>query len=1043
MRALIAAAVGRARAILLLLGILLVLGAISYVTIPKEASPEIDIPIYFVTVPYPGITSEDAERLLLRPLERELQSVAGLDEMRSWAGEGFAMLRLDFEPGWDSSRAMADVREQVDQTEPELPEEAEEPQVAEVDVSLFPVLTATLSGPVDERTLLETARDLRDRLESRPGILEVDIGGEREDVMEILVDPLVMESYNLSYADLTAAIQRNNLLVTAGSMDTGAGRISVKVPGTIEGPDAVENIALRSREGTVVRVGDVAEVRQTYKDPDSFARVDGNPALSLEIRKRSGANILEVVDEARAVIEEARQRAPEALDVRYLQDAAEDVADFLGDLENNVITAVLLVVLVIVAALGVRASLLVAVAIPGAFLGGILALDLLGFTLNLVVLFSLILVVGMLVDGAVVVAELADRHIAGGQPRQAAYRDAAARMAWPVTTAIATTLAVFFPMLFWPGVVGEFIVYLPATVIATLLLSLAMALIFVPTLGSVAGPRRALNPVMTRQIRAAEAGRWEELGRVNRAYVDTLAAACRRPGRTLLAVAAVTAAVYTAWAAHGRGVSFFPDIEPRFAQIQIQARGDLSVWEADDLVRRVEERIAGTAGIKTRYARTLVSQQRRLEGDLAEDVIGIIQLELTDWRTRPPATAILEALRDRLADLPGLKIQVREQERGPTSGKPVVVEVRGEDEQRLTAAVEEVRQRMEEAGGFTDVEDDRPPPGVEVELRVDREEAARHGVDIALLGQGLQTLTEGTLLGTYHPEFTDEAVDIRLRLPTDARHLQQLATLRLPTEQGLVPLRNFAELEPVPATGLIKRRDANRAHTVEADVASGELVDERLSALERTLAEDPLPGEVDHAFRGEREDMAESTGFLTWAFFFALALMVVILVTQFNRFTQAALVLSAILFSTAGVLVGLLLRGEPFGVVMSGIGTLALAGIVVNNNIVLIDTYNVLRREQGLSALEAALRTGAQRARPVILTAVTTILGLAPMVFGLTIDFVGRDFHIGAPSTQFWTQLATAISGGLLLATPLTLLFTPAMLVWLDRRRDGDETASA
>ncbi|MFP4606121.1 MAG: efflux RND transporter permease subunit [Thiohalospira sp.] len=1034
MRALIAAAVDRGRAVLLLLGILLILGAVAYATIPKEANPEIDIPIYFVTVPYPGITSEDAERLLVRPLERELQSVQGLDEMRAWAGEGFAMLRLDFEPGWDSRQALADVREEVDQTEPELPEEAEEPRVNEVDVSLFPVLTATLSGPVSERALLETARDLRDRLEASPGVLEVDIGGEREDVMEILVDPLVMESYRISYAELTRAIQRNNQLVTAGAVDTGAGRIAIKVPGTIEDTEAVENTALRAEDGTVVRVGDVAEVRQTYKDRDSFARIDGNPALSLEIRKRTGANILEVVGEARRTIESARQSGPEALEVRYLQDGAEDVADFLGDLENNVITAVLLVVLVIVAALGVRSSLLVAVAIPGAFLGGILVIQLLGFTLNLVVLFSLILVVGMLVDGAVVVAELADRYIAEGRARAAAYRDAAIRMGWPVTAAIATTLAVFFPMLFWPGMVGEFIIYLPATVIITLLLSLAMALVFVPALGSFIGPRRATNPELVRQIRAAETGRWAELGRATRAYTDALATACRRPGLTLLITAAITATLYAGWAVHGKGTSFFPDIEPRFAQIQVQARGDLSVREADDLVRRVEERIGGTDGVKTRYARTIASQQRRLEGDFAEDVIGIVQLELTDWRTRRPAAEVLAELRQRTADLPGLKIQVREQERGPTAGKPVAVEVRGERGASLDTGVERVRAAMEELGGFVDVEDDRPPPGVEVELRVDREEAARHGVDIALLGQGLQTLTDGVLLGTYHPDFSDEAVDIRMRLPADARHLQQLATLNLPTEQGLVPLRNFATLEPVEATGLIKRRDARRAHTVEADVAADELAEERTSALRQALTGADLPEGVSVAFRGESEDMAESSQFLVRAFLFALALMVVILVVQFNRFTQAALVLSAILFSTAGVLAGLLLRGEPFGVVMSGIGTLALAGIVVNNNIVLIDTYNVLRRDDGLDPVEAALRTGAQRARPVILTAVTTILGLSPMVLGWTIDFIGRDFYIGAPSTQYWIQLATAISGGLLVATPLTLFFTPAMLVWLDRR---------
>jgi multidrug efflux pump len=603
-----------------------------------------------------------------------------------------------------------------------------------------------------------------------------------------------------------------------------------------------------------------------------------------------------------------------------------------------------------------------------------------------------------------------------------------------VTAAIATTLAVFFPMLFWPGMVGEFIIYLPATVIVTLLLSLAMALIFVPALGAVIGPRHPANPELVRQIRAAESGRWAELGPVTRAYTNALAAACRQPGRTLLVTAAVTAILYAGWAVHGKGTSFFPDVEPRFAQIQVQARGDLSVHEADDLVRRVEARIAGTDGVKTRYARTIASQQKRLEGDLPEDTIGIIQLELADWRTRRPAREVLAELRERTVDIPGLRIQIREQERGPTQGKPVIVEVRGRDRGEIDAAIEQVRGTMVRLGGFVDISDDRAPPGVEVELRVDREEAARHGVDIALLGQGLQTLTDGVLLGTYQPDFTDEAVDIRLRLPADARHLRQLATLNLPTEQGLDPLRNFATLEPVEATGLIKRRDARRAHTVEADVAAGALVEARTDALERALARAEWPEDVDYALRGESEDVAESSRFLARAFLFAVALMVVILVVQFNRFSQAALVLSAILFSTAGVLAALLLRGEPFGIVMSGIGTLALAGIVVNNNIVLIDTYNALRRDDGLDPMEAALRTGAQRARPVLLTAVTTILGLSPMVLGWTIDFIGRDFYIGAPSTQYWIQLSTAISGGLLLATPLTLFFTPAMLVWMERR---------
>ncbi|WP_028484138.1 efflux RND transporter permease subunit [Thioalkalivibrio sp. ALE17] len=1032
MKALIAWAVEHARTVLLFLLLILVLGATAYQVVPKEAAPEIDIPIFFVSVPYPGVSPEDAERLMLRPLERESQTLPGVDEMQSWAGEGFALVRLDFEPGWDNRRALSDLREEVDQVRPELPAGAEDPSVSEVDLSLFPVLTLNLSGPLDERTLVRLARDLRDRVEAIPGVLEADVGGDREEQMEVLVDPLVLETFELSFDELTRAIERNNRLVAAGALDTGAGRIPLRVPGTIDDVDDVLDTAIRVEGDAVVRVRDVAEVRQSYLDPEGFTRIDGQPSVSLEIRKASEANILEVVAAARATIEAARADWPETVEVTYLQDMARDVDDLLGDLENSVIAAVLIVALVILAMMGARAALLVGVAIPGAFLGGILAIYLMGFTLNVVVLFGLILVVGMLVDGAVVVVELADRYVAEGMPRREAFRAAAQRMSWPITTAIGTTLAVFAPMLLWPGMVGEFIVYLPATVIVTLIASLAMALVFIPALGSVIGQSHPINAAQTRYVRAAEDGRYDELQGLTRAYIRLLQPLVRRPGWTLAGTLALVAAAYALYAQQGRGVEFFPQVEPDFVQVQVQARGDLSVWEADALVRQVEGRLQGVPQIQHVYARTIGTQLGRLQGDYPEDLVGLIQLELISWRERPPAAAIIEDLRERTADLPGIRLQFRAQERGPREGRPIVVEASSRQADRIAPVIREIRSAMDELGGFEDVTDDLPLPGVELEVRFDREQAARFGADVPLLGEGVQLLTRGIQLGSYRPDYSDEEVDIRLRLPAEQRHLQQLATLNLPGATGLVPLAHFAELVPVPATGLIKRRDGDRAYSLEADAASGYLVDERQRALEARIAGMDLDPEVQLRFRGQAEEQAEAARFLLAAFALSLFLMLAMMVTQFNRFSQALLVMSAIVFSTAGVLLALLLRGEPFGIVMSGIGVLALAGIVVNNNIVLIDTYNE-QRGRGLDALEAALRAAAQRMRPVLLTAITTILGLMPMVLAWTVDFAGRDFYVGAPVTGFWVQLATAIAGGLFIATPLTLLFTPAMLVLLDR----------
>ncbi|MFA9461799.1 efflux RND transporter permease subunit [Thiohalorhabdus sp. Cl-TMA] len=1019
MNALIAAVFQRSRTVLLGFLLLLGFGVVAYQSIPKEAEPDVAIPVVFVSLLHEGISPEDAERLLLKPMEKELQSVEGLDEMRAVAMEGYAYLRLDFEAGLDPDAAVREVREQVDQARPELPPETEEPVVQEVDTSLFPVLTVGLSGPVAERTLVSLARTLRDELESLGGVLEVNIAGMREDVLEVLVDPLVMETYNLSYEQLYQLIQRNNQLVAAGAMDTGAGRLVVKVPGVLETFEDVMRLPVKSLGGTTVAFEDVATVRRTFKDPDSYARLGGQPALALEIRKRSDANIIETVAAARSVI--ARQSAgwPGTVQVDYLQDKAEDVRGLLGDLQNNVLSAVVLVMIVVIGVLGVRSGILTGLAIPGAFLTGVLGLWLLGSDMNIVVLFTLIMVVGMLVDGAIVVTELADRNLGAGMAPPVAYRAAAQRMAWPVTSSVATTMAVFVPLLFWPGVVGEFMRYLPITVLLTLAASWLMALVVLPVLGGVlgrggGGSGAGLGP-------AGE-------GAVGRSYRRLLAHAVVRPGLALAASLAVLAAAFAGYAFLGKGVTFFADVEPDMVQVQVRARGDRSLEEKDVLVRQVEERVRQAAGIDSVYTRTLNASEARQDPNLTEDVIGVLSVELAEWSARPPAAAIIGELRGRTRDLPGLRIEVRKEEQGPSQGKPVQLELRAEEPEYLEPAVERVRVAMAETGGFADVEDSRPVPGVEWRLEVDRQKAVLYGADVALLGAAVQMVTNGYRVGAYRPEDTDEEVDIRVRFPFGERNLERLQQLRVPTERGMVPIGNFVDLHPGPKVGTIERKDGQRMRTVSADLEPGRLVAERVAALQRTLGEDGLPGPVKMRVAGEDEDRREAAGFLSTAFVTAVFLMTLILVTQFNSLYQAALVLSAIVLSSAGVLLGLLIRGEPFSVVMSGVGMIALAGVVVNDNIVLIDTYNALRAE-GQPPVEAALGAGTLRFRPVVLTSVTTVLGLLPMVFEVNLDILHRNLEIGSPSTQWWVQLATSIAGGLTFATLLTLVVTPALLV--------------
>jgi len=1043
MHSLIDAAFSRSRAVLAAFVFILLAGAMAWGSIPKEAEPDVAIPIIYVTATYEGISPEDAERLLVRPLEKELQGIEGIKEMRSTAAEGYAGVLLEFDAGFDSDTALTDVREKVDLARSKLPPDTDEPRVNEINVALFPVLTVTLSGDVPEAALVGLARNLKDRIESLPGVLEVDIGGDREEVMEVETDTSAMETYGLSFDDIFNVIQRNNRLVAAGAIDTGSGRMSVKVPGVIETPQDMLSLPVKTENGRVVTFADVAQVRRTWKDPEGFARIGGQTAVSLEISKRLGANIIETIASIRAVVEDQRQHWPGSVEVNYLQDKSDDIRILLHDLQNNVASAVLLVMIVIIAVLGVRPGILVGLAIPGSFLAGILVLNAMGLTLNLVVLFSLILVVGMLVDGAIVVVELAERKMAEGMDRYSAYAAGAKRMSWPIIASTATTLAVFFPLLVWPGMVGEFMKYLPITVLVTLSASLLMALVFVPVLGGLIARR---SPEQLRQlamVQAAESGDMSSIRGFTGGYLRMMTHLLRRPGWSVGGALLIVVAIYAAYAVLGRGVEFFPAVEPQFASVQVHARGDLSVTEKDALVRQVEQRVTGFSEIRTVYARTF----GRPDDQSAEDLIGSVQVEFLDWKVRRPASRIMEDIRQATADIPGVQLQLREQEQGPGGGKPIQLDFSSHSPERLEPVVSRVRSIMSDLGGFSDVEDTRPLPGIEWRLRVDREMAARFGADVSVLGNAVQMVTQGLRVADYRPGDADEEIDIRVRLPLEERSLDRLQQIRVPTANGMVPAANFISFEPAPKTGTLKRTDGQRVMSIKADVAEGLLVDDQVRRLRAALLEDGLDPLVHVGFKGQDAEQQEAMEFLTSSFLVAIFVIAMILLLQFNSIYQTLLVLSAVVLSTAGVLLGLMLTFQPFGIVMSGLGLIALAGIVVNNNIVLIDTFNE-RKRMGEHGMEAVLRTCAQRMRPVLLTSFTTVLGLMPMVLSMNIDIIGREVTFGAPSTQWWTTLSSSIAGGLTFATMLTLILTPCLLMlgenvgsWRARRRESTDQA--
>ncbi|MBL9050202.1 MAG: efflux RND transporter permease subunit [Tabrizicola sp.] len=1011
---LVETAIANARLTISVLLFLMLAGAMAYVNIPKEAEPDIKIPVMYVSMHYSGISPEDSERLLLRPMETALKSITGIKKMTSSAYQGGGNVVIEFQAGADLKKALDDVRNKVDQARPELPDGADEPTVNEINLSEFPILVITLSGDVPERVLAKAGRELRDRIEEVSSVLNAELQGVRDDQVEVVIDPGKLATYGLRPDILIAGFAAGNQLVAAGELEGAEGRYAIKVPSLLETVEDVANLPVVSTSTATVRVRDIAEIRPTLKEPQTVTRLDGAPAIAIEVSKRAGANLIETVDEVKAVAEEFKALLPEGTVVSFSQDKSTDIRQLLFDLQNSVLTAVILVFIVILYALSVRSSLLIGLAIPASFLMGMLALSLWGYTVNIVVLFSLILAVGMLVDDAIIVTEYAERRMNEGMEKRAAFAMASHKMTGPVVAATMTRVAAFSPLLFWPGIVGEFMKYLPITLIVTLSASLVYALIFVPTLGAIISKPFKHPPEHK-----------------DGAYMWVVGKAVRHPWTVLvLAVGLLVAVPYT-YTQVGKGTEFFPDVEPEFGLLYVKARGNLSIAEKDALVAQAEARILGWPGVETVYTRSGAGGGQGNEVDA--DVIGVIQYEFVDWRERKSANAILADLRTAMVGIPGVDIQVSVPQAGPPTGKAIQIQLSADDPTYLNQVAAEVADRLAAVPDVIDISNGLPPPGVDWELQVDRAAAARYGIAPSTVGAMVQLVTGGLKLSDYRPAGADDAVDIVLRLPSDQRTISALDQLRIQTAQGSVPISNFVTRKAAPTTGTLTRIDSARTVTVQAGIREGVQADQVYAKITEAMDAANLEQYgIRWKLAGEDEEQAEAMAFLANAFVAAIFLIFAVLLAQFNNFTSVGLVLSAVVMSTIGVFLGLMIMGQPFSVVMTGIGVIALAGVVVNNNIVLIDTYDTLRRE-GKPKIEAILQTCRERARPVVLTALTAILGVLPIAFGLNMELLNHEVTIGAPSTQWWIALSSAIVYGLAFATGLTLIVIPSLLMLVTR----------
>ncbi len=1037
MIALIQASFQRSRAVLLLLTLFILWGLHAYIMIPKESTPDVKIPIIYVSLTYDGISPQDAERLLLRPTEQELRSIEGVKEMRSTAFEGGANIILEFNAGFNVDKARLNVRDKVNIAKPNLPVDVKEPVINEVNLSLFPILIIKLSGDAPERVLYNIAHTLKNDIESTiPAVLQAEIVGNRDEVVEVLIQPAHQEKYGLLFDQVMHNLISNNQIVSAGYVEKQKGRFSIKVPGVFETIDDIMNLPLLAHDDAIIKLKDVCSIRKTFKDATTRAydRLNLNETkqtVVLEVSKRTGQNLIDTVEAIKTVVMASQKRWPPHVTVSFAQDESHKIKDMLLDLQNNIISAVILVLAVIIFALGLRSALLVGIAVPGSFLIGMMVLSLLGYTVNIVVLFSLIFSVGMLVDGAIIVVEYADRRIAEGINHIDAYKEAAIRMTWPVITSTLTILVVFMPLLFWPGVVGQFMKFMPITLIIVLTASIFMALIFLPVINStLSAPKKIISHVMKDD--------WLE--RFTTKYVAYLETILDHPKRIMGIAMLCLIGVFALYKIAGRGVEFFPDVEPTATAIYVHARGNLSIDEKDTLVRQVEAKIRDMSEFSSIYTR--IGKQSTNGGPIADDVIGIITLEFVDWKERRKVANIMKDVERRttgaINGIPGVSLEIVKQKSGPPSVKPIAIEISSYDYKKLNPVLTRLRMFMEKIPGLIDIEDNLPIPGIEWTLNVNREKAAQSGVSIATLGQTLKLITTGTRLSTYRPNDAQDEIDIVLRFHESNRGLEQLDTLRILTKNGTVPISHFITKIPTPKVATINRTDGFPILTLQANVVPGVLVADKIKEIDTWIKSETFDPDVRIHFKGEDKDQREAMSFLLGAFGIALFMVAVILVTQFNSFFSMGLVLTSVVMSTIGVFVGLMAHHLAFGIVMGGIGVIALAGIIVSNNIILIDTYDTLIAElinkKGTvtqhDAKTAILETGRQRLRPVILTKMTTILGLLPIMFGVNLDFINGDVTIGAPSTEWWILLSTCIVYGVLFASSLTLFFTPSALMW-------------
>ena len=1000
-----------------------VAGLISYKRLPLEADPEVQIPVVLVSTIYPGVAPEDVERLVTNPLERQLKELKNVEKITSSSAESVSVIDIEFKSGVDIDTVFQKVREEVDKAKGDLPTDVEDPMLIEINISDFPMMLVNVSGKYGLDRLKKIGDGLKDRVEEVPGVLSADLVGGLEREIQIYLDPARMEHYGLSVGQVIMRIQQEHLTTPAGNLPLHGTKYAVRIPGEYRDVALMEDIVVDAPNGNPIRLRDVGRVIDGHKDQESVSRLDGTECVTLRVKKQVGANILETADAVRAAVAEVQPTLPPGTEIKILQDLSDYVRDTFDELQNTIISSIILVLAVLLFAMGVRNAIFAAIAVPVSMLVSFIVLQALGITLNMIVMFGYILVLGMLVDDSIVVVENIYRHASEGAPRDKAALEATREVAWPVISSTLTNMAVFAPLLLWPGIMGDFMRDLPITVIVTLASSLLVALV--------------INPVIAaRFLKVRGKMTFDEsgiaTGRFSSRYQKALRWSLAHPKTVLIGFVVMFLGIGVVYAKYNAGVEFFPNMTPDRAQVTITAPQGTVLSSTDAMVKRVEAIVRTEPNVDTVVA-NVGTGGSWVDTGSAPSHAAVVDVEFKKAKQRVSSTwDTVASLRKKMVGLAGAEYRVDVEDMGPPTGAAVSIEISGPDNAVLSGLAAKPRQLIGAVPGVVDIKDDFEAGKPEIRVEVDREKAMERQVNTAAVAMAVRAAVNGVQASVLREG--DETYDITVRYDAQFRQsINDILDIRVAGGNGVqIPLRDVARVTTTGGYGSINHIDQKRTITVTSD-ATGRSSSEIIPDIQKLLdAKLDRPQGYSVKFSGESEEQDKASAFLVQALLYGLMLIAIILITQFNSVVRPAIIMGSVLLSFIGVLVCLLVTRTKFGVIMSGLGVISLAGVVVKNAIVLIDYTNLLVKEHGLPLAEALARAGVVRLRPVILTATAAVLGVLPVALGASVDFKHLDIILGSSSAEMWGPLAKVLAFGLTFATVLTLIVVPVMYVAQD-----------